>query len=117
MIDWEMRRNIHPLCDKCNHPMNPYISPWTPGLGVDRPVEVYFAYKCSNCARLYDIGEGYFSIINEQMQLEGTLQHKCRKDGRSMYIAELNSETSQVVWRCAFRECEWTETRTGILLS
>ncbi len=118
-----MKLDICPLCDKCNQPMTRGLYTVPSGLTVDSngllsQAEHFPAYICSqeNCQRLYDILLGYFSISGGRIPEESAPQTCRARHGRPvpMYIAEINSKTSEIVWRCAFMNCDKTETTTGI---
>ena len=123
MLDLGMQLDIRPLCDKCNQPMTLGSYAFSPGLSVDSngqlsQAELARAYKCpeESCQRHYDILNGYFSISGGRIQAQSTPQTCQARHGRlmPMYIAEIKSKTSEIVWRCAFRNCDKTETTTGI---
>jgi len=99
-----MRSDLQPLCP--NHLLPMLHCDLSLKWDADTLIKRYYACGASGCRYHYDVLRGYFTARKgERIERDMRYWQQCPNDGRAMYIATVEVETSKQTWRCGQLEC------------
>jgi hypothetical protein len=104
----EMRRDIHPICDKDHGPMR-YVVYDMPNIGLSN-IRL-FACATTGCTRHFEHGRGYFDVIEHRFRPDPSATRiPCPNCTVPMFLED-TTPAGDERWRCAQVSCDNSRDR------